>query len=251
MKKTRSEKRRELADTRAAQTNVTERNNDASTSHAGEYRAMSTRPLTPMTDKQDSHLRSMLSDVFVVGIGPAGTGKTYMASACAANMLMNNQIKKIVMTRPNVEVGPKLGFLPGDINDKFGPYIEPFKEGLLDRLGSNKYNADYGKRLLPQPIAYMRGRTFNDAVVLLDEAQNTTIIEMKMILTRLGIRSKLFVTGDIGQCDLNVQTNGLQWLVNELRRQQKTYDIIEYTKAESVRSEFCMDMLEMIENAQL
>lgn len=213
-----------------------------------EYVPASNKPLEALTSTQAMHKSSLIHDVMVVGIGPAGVGKTYMASAVAAELYLQKHFKYLILTRPNVEVGKSLGFLPGELDEKYAPYLEPFKKGLLDRMGSQKFTCDYMKRILPKPLGFMRGDTFDNSIVLLDECQNTTVQEMKMLLTRIGYNSKLFITGDTAQSDIG-PNNGLAWLVSELRRQQKPYDIIEYQKSECVRSDFCKDMLDMIEKS--
>lgn len=145
----------------------------------------------------------MKKDDLVFGIGPAGTGKTYLAVVNAVHALKNGHVKRIILTRPAVEAGESLGFLPGDLKEKVDPYLRPLYDALHDVLGS-----DHTERLIERgvieiaPLAYMRGRTLDDAFVILDEAQNTTPAQMKMFLTRLGFGSKMVITGDITQIDL-------------------------------------------------
>lgn len=213
-----------------------------------EYKPAATKKIEPLTQGQELHIAALLHDDLVISIGSAGTGKTYLSAAVAAELYKNGMVKKIIMSRPPVEVGPKLGFLPGDIDDKFAPYLEPFKAGLLDRLGSNKFKCDYKSRILAKPLAYMRGATFDDAVMLLDEAQNTSVAEMKMFLTRAGTNSKIFISGDIDQTDLGSKETGLSWLVRQIEKRNKPIEIVRYTRADCIRSGLCADMLELIEN---
>ena len=138
-----------------------------------------------------------------IGIGPAGTGKTYLAVALAVKALKNKEVERIVLTRPAVEAGEKLGFLPGDMQDKVDPYLRPLYDALYDMLGSETFQKYVARGTIEvAPLAYMRGRTLDDAFVILDEAQNTTIMQMKMFLTRLGFNSKMIVNGDTSQIDL-------------------------------------------------
>lgn len=213
-----------------------------------EYKPAATKKLEPLTQGQEIHIAALLHDDIVISIGSAGTGKTYLSAAVAAELYKNGIVKRIIMSRPPVEVGPKLGFLPGDIDDKFAPYLEPFKAGLMDRLGSNKFKCDYKSRILAKPLAYMRGATFDDAVMLLDEAQNTSVAEMKMFLTRAGTNSKIFISGDINQTDLGSKETGLSWLVRQIEKRNKPIEIVRYTRADCIRSGLCADMLELIEN---
>ncbi|KAA0445212.1 MAG: PhoH family protein [Candidatus Thioglobus sp.] len=145
------------------------------------------------------------------GIGPAGTGKTYLAVACAVKALENSEVNRIVLVRPAVEAGEKLGFLPGDMTEKVDPYLRPIYDALYEMLGFDKVEKLLEKNTIEvAPLAFMRGRTLNEAFVILDEAQNTTILQMKMFLTRLGFGSKMVITGDISQIDLaNPKKSGL------------------------------------------
>lgn len=213
-----------------------------------EYKPAATKKIEPLTEGQAIHIAALLHDDIVISIGSAGTGKTYLSAAVAAELYKNGMVKKIIMSRPPVEVGPKLGYLPGDIDDKFAPYLEPFKAGLMDRLGSNKFKCDYKSRILAKPLAYMRGATFDDAVMLLDEAQNTSVAEMKMFLTRAGTNSKIFISGDVNQTDLGSKETGLSWLVRQIEKRNKNIEIVRYTRADCIRSGLCADMLELIEN---
>ena len=157
----------------------------------------------PKTLGQKSYYYALKNNDVVFGIGPAGTGKTYLAVVFAVAALKNNEVKKIILTRPAVEAGENLGFLPGDLKEKVDPYLRPLYDALYDMLGVEQTEKLMGKGVIEiAPLAYMRGRTLEDAYVILDEAQNTTDNQMKMFLTRLGFRSKMIVTGDISQIDL-------------------------------------------------
>ena len=157
----------------------------------------------PKTLGQKSYYYALKNNDVVFGIGPAGTGKTYLAVVFAVAALKNNEVKKIIFTRPAVEAGENLGFLPGDLKEKVDPYLRPLYDALYDMLGVEQTEKLMEKGVIEiAPLAYMRGRTLEDAYVILDEAQNTTDNQMKMFLTRLGFRSKMIVTGDISQIDL-------------------------------------------------
>jgi phosphate starvation-inducible PhoH-like protein len=213
------------------------------------FRHPSNKPLEALTDTQQSHLDALLHDDIVVAIGPAGTGKTYLSAAVAAELYSQKHIRQLILTRPAVEAGEKLGFLPGDIDEKYAPYIKPFMKGISDRIGSNKLQCDLGKNILAEPINFMRGESYDNAVILIDEAQNLTVKEIKLILTRIGINTKVFISGDVSQCDLDEkQENGLSWLVRQFRAQQMPFDIVEYRMHDCVRSALCKQMLKMIAN---
>ena len=157
----------------------------------------------PKTLGHKSYYYALKNNDVVFGIGPAGTGKTYLAVVFAVAALKNNEVKKIILTRPAVEAGENLGFLPGDLKEKVDPYLRPLYDALYDMLGVEQTEKLMEKGVIEiAPLAYMRGRTLEDAYVILDEAQNTTDNQMKMFLTRLGFRSKMIVTGDISQIDL-------------------------------------------------
>ena len=157
----------------------------------------------PKTLGQKSYYYALKNNDVVFGIGPAGTGKTYLAVVFAVAALKNNEVKKIILTRPAVEAGENLGFLPGDLKEKVDPYLRPLYDALYDMLGVEQTEKLMEKGVIEiATLAYMRGRTLEDAYVILDEAQNTTDNQMKMFLTRLGFRSKMIVTGDISQIDL-------------------------------------------------
>jgi len=159
--------------------------------------------VTPRNVRQQEYLQALAENDLVFAIGPAGTGKTYLAVAMAAAALLEKRVKRIVLCRPAVEAGEKLGFLPGDLAEKVNPYLRPLYDALYDILGYDKVGRMLERNIIEvAPLAFMRGRTLNDAFVILDEAQNTTSEQMKMFLTRIGFGSKAVVTGDVTQIDL-------------------------------------------------
>ncbi len=161
------------------------------------------KPIKPKTLGQKKYLESIKNNTITLGAGPAGTGKTYLAVAMAVNAFRAKEVNRIILTRPAVEAGEKLGFLPGDLQQKVDPYLRPLYDALFDMLGAESFQR-YQERgsIEVAPLAYMRGRTLDDSFIILDEAQNTTREQMKMFLTRLGFNSKIVVTGDITQIDL-------------------------------------------------
>lgn len=159
--------------------------------------------IVPRGGNQQRYVKNVLSSDVSFGIGPAGTGKTYLAVACAVDMLERNEIERILLVRPAVEAGEKLGFLPGDLTQKIDPYLRPLYDALYEMLGFEKVGKMIERQIIEvAPLAYMRGRTLNNSFVILDEAQNTTPEQMKMFLTRLGFGSRAVITGDITQVDL-------------------------------------------------
>ncbi len=159
--------------------------------------------LTGRTPNQVAYLRNILGHDITFGIGPAGTGKTFLAVACAVDALERSQVQRIILTRPAVEAGERLGFLPGDLSQKVDPYLRPLYDALYDLMGFDRVTKAFEKGTLEiAPLAFMRGRTLNHAFVILDEAQNTTPEQMKMFLTRIGFGAKAVVTGDVSQIDL-------------------------------------------------
>ncbi len=161
------------------------------------------RPVKPKTIGQTAYIEAIGKNTVTLGVGPAGTGKTYLAVACAVAAFREKSVNRIVLTRPAVEAGERLGFLPGDLQSKVDPYLRPLYDALFDMLGAETYNK-YLERgdIEVAPLAYMRGRTLDDSFIILDEAQNTSREQMKMFLTRLGFGSKVVITGDITQIDL-------------------------------------------------
>ena len=161
------------------------------------------KPIKPKTLGQKQYIDMIREKMIVFGIGPAGTGKTYLAMAMAVNAFKKNEVERIILTRPAIEAGEKLGFLPGDLQSKVDPYLRPLYDALFEIMGAESFNVNLEKGLIEvAPLAYMRGRTLDNAFIILDEAQNTTPSQMKMFLTRIGFGSKVIVTGDGSQKDL-------------------------------------------------
>ncbi len=198
-------------------------------------RRKAVEPLQARTEAQGMYLAALQSSEIVFAIGPAGTGKTYVAAAWAAQQLMDKRIDKIVVTRPNVEAGEEMGHLPGELEEKFAPYLAPFREVMIERMGKGHYEyclkAEY---ILPKPVGFMRGETFNDAVVIVDEAQNLTPEQMKMILTRIGQNCLMIIDGDPQQCDLD-GPSGLMDAVHRLH-DLKGIRVVEFTEDDIVRN---------------
>ena len=177
------------------------------------------KPIKPKTIGQKRYCNLIARNTITIGVGPAGTGKTYLAVAMAVTAFRSKQVNRIILTRPAVEAGEKLGFLPGDLQSKVDPYLRPLYDALFDMLGAETYQK-YVERgnIEVAPLAYMRGRTLDDSFIILDEAQNTTREQMKMFLTRLGFNSKMVITGDITQIDLpNGAKSGLKDCMKILR----------------------------------
>jgi phosphate starvation-inducible PhoH-like protein len=182
-----------------------------SLAEAGRQRSLGKRSIQPKSVNQRRYLEAIESNDMVFGIGPAGTGKTYLAVAMAVSALVAKQVNRIVLARPAVEAGERLGFLPGTLQEKVDPYLRPLYDALYDLLEAEKVDRLLEKNVIEiAPIAFMRGRTLNDSFIILDEAQNTTSEQMKMFVTRMGFNSKCVVTGDITQIDLpNARRSGL------------------------------------------
>ena len=177
------------------------------------------RPVKPKTIGQKQYVQSVMKNTVTIGVGPAGTGKTYLAVAAAVAAFREKQINRIILTRPAVEAGERLGFLPGDLQSKVDPYLRPLYDALFDMLGAETYQK-YLERgnIEVAPLAYMRGRTLDDSFIILDEAQNTSREQMKMFLTRMGFNSKVVITGDVTQIDLPAdKTSGLKEAIKVLK----------------------------------
>ena len=178
------------------------------------------KPVSPKTFGQKNYVEAIRSHMITFGIGPAGTGKTYLAMAAAITAFKNEEVSRIIMTRPAIEAGEKLGFLPGDLQSKIDPYLRPLYDALYQIMGPDSYQKNAEKGLIEvAPLAYMRGRTLDNAFIILDEAQNTTPAQMKMFLTRVGFGSKVIVTGDLTQKDLPFESrSGLEVAVEVLSK---------------------------------
>ena len=207
------------------------------------------KAITPRSDNQLKLVKEYEKNVMVFAIGPAGSGKTYTAIALAVRALKNKEIKKIILSRPAVEAGEKLGFLPGDMKEKIDPYLQPLYDALQDMIPAAKLK-EYMELNIIQiaPLAFMRGRTLNDAVVILDEAQNTTSAQIKMFLTRMGMNTKMIVTGDMTQIDLpSSQASGLVQALKILKG-VKGISFIELNKKDIVRHQLVTRIVEAYEH---
>ena len=202
----------------------------------------------PRTVGQKRYLDSIKNNTIVLGIGPAGTGKTYLAVAMAVKAFREHKVKKIILTRPAVEAGEKLGFLPGDMQDKVDPYLRPLYDALFEMFGAESFSRYMEKGIIEvAPLAYMRGRTLDEAFIILDEAQNTTSEQIKMFLTRLGNDSRMVITGDITQIDLpDVRKSGLVEAMKILKGIDDI-DIHKFTEKDVVRHKLVQDIIKAYE----
>ncbi|MCQ2481239.1 MAG: PhoH family protein [Clostridia bacterium] len=206
------------------------------------------KPIKPKTLGQKKYIETIRNNTITLGVGPAGTGKTYLAVAMAVTAFRAKEVNRIVLTRPAVEAGEKLGFLPGDLQQKVDPYLRPLYDALFDMLGSENFQKHQERGDIEvAPLAYMRGRTLDDSFVILDEAQNTTTEQMKMFLTRLGFNSKMVVTGDVTQIDL---PDGKRSGLKEAMKVLKNIDdigIIRFTEKDVVRHKLVQDIIKAYE----
>ena len=208
------------------------------------------RPVKPKTLGQKEYLNAIRTNAITFGVGPAGTGKTYLAVAMAVKAFKAKEVSRIVLTRPAVEAGEKLGFLPGDLQQKVDPYLRPLYDGLFDMLGAETYERLVEKQIIEvAPLAYMRGRTLDDSFIILDEAQNTTPEQMKMFLTRMGVGSKVVVTGDVTQIDLPERTRS--GLVDALHVLKNVNGIAQcyFTEKDVVRHRLVQEIIKAYEKA--
>ena len=206
------------------------------------------RPVRPKTIGQKEYIKSVLHNTVTIGVGPAGTGKTYLAVAAAVAAFRAKEVNRIILTRPAVEAGERLGFLPGDLQSKVDPYLRPLYDALFDMLGAETYQK-YLERgnIEVAPLAYMRGRTLDDSFIILDEAQNTSREQMKMFLTRLGFGSKIVITGDVTQIDLpDGKASGLKEAMRVLRNVEGI-GICQLTNADVVRHVMVQRIVEAYE----
>lgn len=202
------------------------------------------KPVKPKTLGQKKYTDAIQNNTITFGIGPAGTGKTYLAVAMAVRAFRDEQVSRIILTRPAVEAGEKLGFLPGDLQDKVDPYLRPLYDAMFDMMGPENFQRNMEKGCIEvAPLAYMRGRTLDDSFIILDEAQNTTPEQMKMFLTRLGFNSKAIVTGDVTQIDLpNAGRSGLIEAVKVLKNIDDIA-IMRLTEKDVVRHKLVQDII--------
>ena len=199
------------------------------------------RDIKPLNYIQSEYLRAIHENSIIFGIGSAGTGKTYIAATYAASELFHRRIRKIILTRPNIETGRGLGFLPGTLEEKYAPYLEPFNEIFTRSLGRGFYEyALKNKDIEPKPLGFMRGTTFDDCIVLLDEAQNATCDEMKMILSRIGKNCKIIISGDQDQSDID--NSGLEDAAKRLERIDDI-EVVRFMDDDIVRSKLCKNII--------
>jgi phosphate starvation-inducible PhoH-like protein len=201
--------------------------------------------IRPKTQLQSNYLENISKRVINFGVGPAGTGKTYLAVAKAVQALENEEVARLILTRPAVEAGEKLGFLPGDLSQKVDPYLRPVYDALYEMIGFDKVEKLISRHVIEvAPLAYMRGRTLNNAFVILDEAQNTTPMQMKMFLTRIGFGTKAVVTGDVTQTDLPAnQSSGLSHSLNILKNIE-AIGTVNFTSGDVVRHPLVQSIVE-------
>lgn len=209
------------------------------------------KPIRPKTLGQKAYLHAIRQNAITFGVGPAGTGKTYLAVAMAVKAFRAHEVSRIILTRPAVEAGEKLGFLPGDLQDKVDPYLRPLYDALFDMFGAETYQKLFEKQMIEvAPLAYMRGRTLDDAFIILDEAQNTSPEQMKMFLTRMGAESKVVVTGDITQIDLPDKARS--GLVDALRVLEHVEGIaqVQFSEKDVVRHRLVQEIIKAYDSAK-
>ncbi len=206
------------------------------------------KQITPKTINQKRYIDAIRGHDIVIGIGPAGTGKTYLAMAMAVSSMVKREVTRIILTRPAVEAGERLGFLPGDLYEKVHPYLRPLYDALYDMMEADKVAALLEKGAIEiAPLAYMRGRTLNDSFIILDEAQNTTSEQMKMFLTRLGFNSKMVITGDITQVDLPATRQSGLIEIQAILKGVEGIRFIYFTEKDVVRHELVSGIIKAYE----
>jgi phosphate starvation-inducible protein PhoH and related proteins len=199
------------------------------------------KEVLPLNYIQEQYLHAIKNNDIIFGVGSAGTGKTYIAASYAASELFHRRTDKIILTRPNIETGKSLGFLPGTLDEKYAPYLDPFDNIFTKSLGKGFYEYSLkSKNIEPKPLGFMRGATFDNAIVLVDEAQNASVSEMKMILSRIGKNTKMIFSGDSEQSDILI--SGLQDAVNRLKNIQGI-SIINFLDSDIVRSRLCKQII--------
>ncbi|GJD35634.1 PhoH family protein [Methylobacterium aerolatum] len=208
-------------------------------------------PIQPLTDRQAEYLEALGSSPQVIVLGPAGTGKTYIAGTRAADQLRQRRISKVVITRPNVPSGRSLGFFPGTLEEKIAPWVAPLTEAMKERMGAGAFEiALKAGDIEIVPFEVMRGRTFKDCLVILDEAQNTTTNEIKMFLTRIGDDCQVIINGDVSQTDLR-ETSGLRTVIHLIKSRMMPIPVVEFTRADIVRSGICAEWVAAFEETNL
>lgn len=199
------------------------------------------KEVKPLNYIQGEYLEAIKNNEIIFGIGSAGTGKTYVAASYAAGQLFSRKVEKIILTRPNVETGRGLGFLPGTLEEKYAPYLDPFDSVFTKTLGKGFYEyALKSKTIDPRPLGFMRGATFDNAIVLVDEAQNCTVAEMKMLLSRIGKNTKIILSGDTEQSD--IPDSGLSDAVKRLEHIEGI-EVIRFLDSDIVRSKMCKQII--------
>ena len=209
------------------------------------------KKLVPKNLSQQLYLEALREKTITICTGPAGSGKSYISTYVAIEKLLKKEINKIILTRPVVEAGENLGFLPGTLEEKISPYLRPLLDCIEAHVGVTKMKELVENGLIEfAPLAYLRGRTFNNCVVILDEAQNTTIMQMKMFLTRLGDNCTMIVDGDLFQSDLPRQTNGLQWVYKKLKNIDDSIGVVEFSKKDIVRHPLIEKMITALDEVE-
>lgn len=208
-------------------------------------------PIKPLNATQADYLDALRTSAQIVVLGPAGTGKTWLAATYAADLYRHKQIAKIIITRPNVPCGRSLGFFPGSLKDKFAPWAVPIVDAIKERIGTAAYEIALKREDIEMvPFEVMRGRSWKDAFVILDEAQNTTAAEIKTLLTRIGEDCTVVINGDVSQCDLS-DASGLRTVLSLIRAHGLPVPVIEFTLADIVRSGICKMWVRAFEEAHL
>jgi phosphate starvation-inducible protein PhoH and related proteins len=208
-------------------------------------------PIQPLTDRQAEYLDALGRSPQVIVLGPAGTGKTYIAGTRAADQLRQRRISKVVITRPNVPSGRSLGFFPGTLEEKIAPWVAPLTEAMKERMGAGAFEiALKAGDIEIVPFEVMRGRTFKNCLVILDEAQNTTTNEIKMFLTRIGDDCQVIINGDVSQTDLR-ETSGLRTVIHLIKSRMMPIPVVEFTRADIVRSGICAEWVAAFEETNL
>lgn len=220
--------------------------------HGSKFQTERSPPaIVPLNDNQSAYLDALRTHAQVAVLGPAGTGKTWIAASCAADLYRQRRIDKIILTRPNVPAGRSLGFFPGTLQEKFAPWAAPVVEAIAERIGIAAYEiALKNGDIELVPFEVMRGRSWKDAFILLDEAQNATPDEMKTFLTRVGENCTVVINGDVSQCDLR-DSSGLLTVINLIRSQGLPVPIIEFTRDDIVRSGICAMWVVAFDEARL